>query len=76
MEDINLEHTYHDLDIIGRVIKESAQISLSEIKFLRLELKQANENFNLKKHEIEYMKKGKESSNSMYKWEIDILSLG
>jgi len=33
-----------------------------------------NEDLNSKKHEIECMEKGKESSDSMYKWEIDILS--
>ena len=76
LDDIDLEHTYHDLDVMGGVIEELAQISSSEIESLRFELKRANEDLNSKKHEIEYMKKGKESSNSMYKWEIDILSLG
>ncbi len=76
MEDIDLEHTYYDLDIIEEMIEELAQISLSEIESLRLELERANENLNLKKHEIEYIKKGKELSDSMYKQEIDILSLG
>ena len=41
LEDIDLERTYHDLDVIGGVIEESAQINLSEpkeIDSLRLEL--------------------------------------
>jgi len=45
LEDIDLEHTYHDLDVIGGVIEELIQINSSviddprEIDSLRLELK-------------------------------------
>ena len=47
-----------------------------EIDSLRLELERVKEDLNSKNHEIECMEKGKESSNSIYKREIDILSLG
>src|SRR3954453_396765 len=53
-----------------------AQMNLSEMDSLRLELERANEDLNSKKHEIECMEKGKESSDSMYKRKIDILSSG
>ena len=51
LEDIDLERTYHDLDVIGGVIEELAQISSSdpkEIDSLRLELGQVKEDFNSK----------------------------
>ena len=32
LEDIDLERTYHDLDVMGGVIEKPAQISLSEIE--------------------------------------------
>src|SRR6266498_5990216 len=38
LEDIDLERTYYNLDVIGGVIEEPAQISSSEIESLRLEL--------------------------------------
>ncbi len=38
LENIDLERTYHNLDIMGGVIEELAQISSSEIEFLKLEL--------------------------------------
>ncbi len=38
LEDIDLERTYHDLDVMEGVIEEPAQISLSEIESLKLEL--------------------------------------
>ena len=41
LEDIDLERTYHDLDVMGGVVEESAQISSSsskEIDSFRLEL--------------------------------------
>jgi len=59
LEDIDLERTYHDLDVMGGVIEEPAQISSSEIESLRLELKRANEDLNSKRYEIECMEKGK-----------------
>jgi hypothetical protein len=58
------------------VVEELALISSSEIESLRLELKRTNEDLNSKKHEIECMEKGKESSDSIYKREMDILSSG
>src|SRR4051794_39454206 len=60
LEHIDLERTYHDLDIIGGVVEELAQISSfdpKEINSLRLELERANEKLNSKKHEIECMEK-------------------
>src|SRR6266498_3897482 len=36
LENIDLERTYHNLDIMGGVIEELAQISSSEIEFLKL----------------------------------------
>ncbi len=76
LKDIDLEHIYYDLNVMGGMIEELAQISSSKIESLRLELEWANEDLNSKKHEIECMEKGKELSNSMYKQKIDILSLG
>src|SRR5438270_4008975 len=38
LKDIDLERTYHDLDVMGGMIEEPAQISSSEIESLRLEL--------------------------------------
>src|SRR3954468_11154470 len=75
LEDIDLERTYHDLDVMGGVVEEPAQISLSdpkEIDPLRLDLDRAIEDLNSKKHEIECMEKGIESSNNIFKREIDI----
>src|SRR6266542_3746330 len=76
LEDIDLKRTYHDLDVIGGVIKEPAQINSfepKEIDSLRLELEWVKEDFNSKKHEIECMEKGIESSNSIFRREIDAL---
>jgi hypothetical protein len=76
LEDIDLERTYHDLDVTGGVPEELTQINSSdpkEIDSLRLELEWAKEDLNSKEYTIEYMKKGKESSDSIYKWEIDVL---
>ena len=58
------------------VIEEPAQINSSEpkeINSLRLELEQVKENFNSKEYTIECMEKGIESSNSIFKREIDAL---
>ena len=72
LEDIDLERTYHDLD----VIEEPAQINLSEpkeIDSLRLELERVKEDRNSKEYTIECMEKGIESSNSIFRREIDAL---
>uniref|UniRef100_U9SPE6 Uncharacterized protein n=1 Tax=Rhizophagus irregularis (strain DAOM 181602 / DAOM 197198 / MUCL 43194) TaxID=747089 RepID=U9SPE6_RHIID len=77
LEDIDLERTYHDLDVMGGVIEEPVQISSSdpkEIDSLRLELKRANEDLSSKEYTIECMGKGIESSDSIYKRELDIRS--
>jgi len=76
LEDIDLERTYHDLDIIGGVIEEPAQINLSEpkeIDSLRLELERVKEDRNSKEYTIECMEKGIESSNSIFRRKIDAL---
>ncbi|CAB4384265.1 unnamed protein product [Rhizophagus irregularis] len=76
LEDIDLERTYHDLDVMGGVIEELAQISSSdpkEIDSLRLELERAKEDLNSKEYTIECMEKGIESSNSIFRREIDTL---
>ncbi|CAB4390579.1 unnamed protein product [Rhizophagus irregularis] len=70
LEDIDLERTYHDLDAMGG---EPAQISSSEIESLRLELEHAKEDRNSKEYTIECMEKGIESSNNIFKREIDAL---
>ncbi|CAB4382865.1 unnamed protein product [Rhizophagus irregularis] len=70
LEDIDLERTYHDLDAMGG---ELAQISSSEIESLRLELEHAKEDCNSKEYTIECMEKGIESSNNIFKREIDAL---
>ncbi|RIA80160.1 hypothetical protein C1645_839200 [Glomus cerebriforme] len=74
LKDIDLERTYHDLDVMGRAVEEPTQISSSdpkEIDSLKLELERANEDFNSKKY---IMKKGIEASDNIYKWELDSLS--
>ena len=54
LEDIDLEHTYHDLDVMGGVIEEPAQINISaiddpkEINSLKLELERVNEDLSSK----------------------------
>ncbi|RGB33326.1 hypothetical protein C1646_761855 [Rhizophagus diaphanus] len=76
LEDIDLERTYHDLDVMGGVVEEPAQISSSnpkEINSLRLELEQVKEDRNLKEYTIECMEKEIESSNSIFRQEIDAL---
>ncbi|CAB4390358.1 unnamed protein product [Rhizophagus irregularis] len=78
LEDIDLERTYHDLDVIGGVIEEPVQISSSDpkkIDSLRLELEQVKEDRNSKEYTIECMEKGIESSNSIFRREIDALYL-
>src|SRR6266542_477313 len=52
------------------------QISSSEpneFDSLRLELERANEDLNSKEYTIECMEKGIESSNNIFRWEIDAL---
>ncbi|GBC45517.2 hypothetical protein GLOIN_2v1886689 [Rhizophagus irregularis DAOM 181602=DAOM 197198] len=61
---------------LGGLLEEPAQTDPKEIDSLRLELEQIKEDLNSKEYEIECMEKGKESSDSMYKREIDILSSG
>ncbi|CAB5351841.1 unnamed protein product [Rhizophagus irregularis] len=76
LEDIDLERTYHDLDVMGGVIEEPVQISSSdpkEINSLRLELEQVKEDRNSKEYTIECMENGIESSNSIFRREIDAL---
>jgi chromosome segregation ATPase len=51
-----------------------AQMNLSEMDSLRLELEQANEDLNSKKHEIECMKKGIDATHEITSREIDALS--
>jgi hypothetical protein len=61
---------------VDGMLEEPAQINSSEIDSLKLELEQVREDLNFKKDEMECMEKGKKSSDSMYKREIDILSSG
>ena len=77
LEDIDLERTYHDLDVIGGVIEKPAQINSfkpKEINSLRLELERVKEDFNSKKHEIECMEKGIEATHEITSWKRDALS--
>ncbi|CAB4377454.1 unnamed protein product [Rhizophagus irregularis] len=53
-----------------------AQMNLSEMEYLRLELKRARDDLSSKKYELECMEKGIESSNNIFKREIDALSSG
>src|SRR5438270_276082 len=63
LEDIDLECTYHDLDAVGGLIEERAQINTSviddpkEINSLRLELERANEDLNSKIYNRMYGKR-------------------
>jgi chromosome segregation ATPase len=70
LEDIDLERTYHDLDVMGG---EPAQISSSEIESLRLELERAKEDRNSKEYTIECMEKGIEATHEITSREIDAL---
>ena len=77
LEDIDLERTYYDLDVMGGVIEKPAQINSfepKEIDSLRLELERVKEDFNSKKHEIECMKKGIEVTHEITSRERDALS--
>ncbi|GES84374.1 hypothetical protein GLOIN_2v1763802 [Rhizophagus clarus] len=76
LDDLELEQVLHDLNAVGGLLEEPAQTDPKEIDSLRLELEQIKEDLNSKEYEIECMEKGKESSDSMYKREIDILSSG
>ncbi|CAG8770463.1 2282_t:CDS:2, partial [Rhizophagus irregularis] len=71
LEDIDLERTYHDLDVMGGVVEEPAQISSSEIESLRLKLERANEDRNSKEYTIEYMEKGIEATHEITSRKID-----
>ncbi|CAB4398630.1 unnamed protein product [Rhizophagus irregularis] len=46
------------------------------MEYLRLELERARDDLSSKKYELECMEKGIESSNNIFKWEIDALSSG
>ncbi|GET59862.1 hypothetical protein GLOIN_2v1877727 [Rhizophagus irregularis DAOM 181602=DAOM 197198] len=70
LEDIDLERTYHDLDVTGG---EPAQISSSEIESLRLEFERAKEDHNSKEYTIECMEKGIEATHEITSREIDAL---
>ncbi|CAG8601618.1 18281_t:CDS:1 [Dentiscutata erythropus] len=63
-----------DSNIVRGLLEEPPQINSSEIDSLRLELGRVKENLNLKKHEIEYMEKGIEATDVIYKRELDRLS--
>ncbi|CAB5202209.1 unnamed protein product [Rhizophagus irregularis] len=76
LDDLELEQVLHDSNAVGGLLEEPAQTDPKEIDSLRLELEQIKEDLNSKEYEIECMEKGKESSDSMYKREIDILSSG
>ncbi|RGB22342.1 hypothetical protein C1646_776254 [Rhizophagus diaphanus] len=73
LKDIDLERTYHDLDVIGGVVEKPVQISSSEIESLRLKLERANENRNLKEYIIKYMEKVIEATHEITSQEIDAL---
>ncbi|CAB4381114.1 unnamed protein product [Rhizophagus irregularis] len=76
LEDIDLERTYHNLDVMGGVIEDPVQISSSdpkEIDSLRLELERANEDRNSKEYTIECMEKGIEATYEITSREIDAL---
>ena len=77
LDDLELEQVFHDLDAVGGLLEEPVQINSSdpkEIDSLRLELKRANEDLSSKEYTIECMEKGIESSDSIYKRELDIRS--
>ncbi|RGB22387.1 hypothetical protein C1646_776165 [Rhizophagus diaphanus] len=60
---------------IRELEEEPAQISLSEIKSLRLELEQEYEDRNSKEYIIEYMEKGIEATHEITSQEINALYL-
>ena len=77
LEALKLDPVFHDLNVVGGVIEEPAQINSfkpKEIDSLRLELEQVKEDFNSKKHEIECMEKGIEATHEITSRERDALS--
>ncbi|CAG8752321.1 9186_t:CDS:2, partial [Racocetra persica] len=60
-------------NIVEGLLEELAQINLSEIDSLRLELRWVKEDLNSKKHEIEYIEKRIETTDIIYKQELDRL---
>ena len=79
LDDLELEQVFHDSDAVGGLLEEPAQINSSEmndpkeIDSLRLELERVKEDRNSKEYTIECMEKGIESSNSIFRREIDAL---
>ncbi|RIA99148.1 hypothetical protein C1645_811894 [Glomus cerebriforme] len=76
LEDIDLERTYHALNVMGGTIEKPARLNSSEIDSLRLELERANEDLNSKKYEIECIEKGIEETHKTTSHEINVLSSG
>ncbi|CAG8823578.1 6878_t:CDS:1, partial [Racocetra persica] len=60
-------------NIVEGLLEKPAQINLSEINSFRLELGRVKENLNSKKHKIEYIEKEIETTDIIYKWELDRL---
>ena len=77
LDDLELEQVFHDSDAVGGLLEESVQINSSdpkEIDSLRFELEWANEDLSSKEYTIEYMEKGIEATDIIYKRELDSLS--
>src|SRR2546423_2472987 len=78
LEALKLDPVFHDLNVVGGVIEEPAQINSfkpKEIDSLRLELERVKEDFNSKKHEIECMEKGIEATHEITSRKLDALFL-
>jgi predicted nucleic acid-binding Zn-ribbon protein len=73
LEDIDLERTYHDLDIMGGKPDQINSSDPKEINSLRLELERAKEDLNSKEYTIECMEKGIEATHEITSREIDAL---
>ncbi|GES89466.1 hypothetical protein GLOIN_2v1765587 [Rhizophagus clarus] len=71
LEDLKPDPLFHNS--VGETIEDLTQIDPKVIDSLRLELERVKEDLNSKEYEIECMEKGKESSDSVYKREIDDL---
>ena len=73
LDDLELDQVLHDSNAVGGVIEDLAQSDPKEIDFLRLKLDRVKEDLNSKNYEIECMEKGIESSDSIFRREIDAL---
>ena len=70
LKGLELEQVFHNSDAVEGLLEELAQINSSDLKkidSLKLELEWIKENLDSKNYEIEYMEKGIEATDIIYK---------